>query len=92
MCLGSAQSIGRQRWQLWLCWIGREKIGKIEVGSRFLLFVAVAFDGLDFSVLQDPIASGTMGSLGEFGWGGAASTAFWIDPVEQIDVISQRRR
>ena len=24
------------------------------------------------------------GSVGEFGWGGAASTAFWVDPVEDI--------
>ena len=26
-------------------------------------------------------------SAGEFAWGGAASTAFWIDPVEQITAI-----
>ena len=27
------------------------------------------------------------GSTGEFWWGGAASTAFWIDPVEDISVV-----
>jgi CubicO group peptidase (beta-lactamase class C family) len=55
------------------------------------LFAEVAFDGqgfgLGFSVLQDPMASGTLGSRGEYAWGGAASTAFWVDPVEQITCI-----
>ena len=27
------------------------------------------------------------GSAGEYYWGGAASTAFWIDPVEDLAVI-----
>jgi len=38
-------------------------------------------------VLQDPMAAGTLGTAGEFGWGGAASTAFWVDPKEEITVI-----
>ena len=55
------------------------------------LFAEVKFDGqgfgLGFSVLQDPMAAGTLGTAGEFGWGGAASTAFWVDPKEEITVI-----
>ncbi|MBS0317329.1 MAG: beta-lactamase family protein [Proteobacteria bacterium] len=55
------------------------------------LFAEVKFDGqgfgLGFSVLQDPIAAGTLGTKGEYAWGGAASTAFWVDPVEQITAI-----
>ena len=27
------------------------------------------------------------GSLGEYWWGGMASTAFWIDPVEDLSVV-----
>ena len=27
------------------------------------------------------------GTLGEFFWGGAASTAFWIDPKEDLAVV-----
>jgi CubicO group peptidase (beta-lactamase class C family) len=27
------------------------------------------------------------GSLGEYFWGGAASTAFWIDPKEELTVV-----
>jgi CubicO group peptidase (beta-lactamase class C family) len=49
-------------------------------------FNGVGF-GLGFSVLLDPVATRTLGSAGEFGWGGAASTTFWIDPVEDLTVV-----
>jgi CubicO group peptidase (beta-lactamase class C family) len=42
--------------------------------------------GLGFSVVVDPAAGKTIGSEGEFAWGGAANTAFWIDPAEQLTV------
>ena len=55
------------------------------------LFAEVAMDGmgfgLGFSVIEDPAANGSLCSPGEFAWGGAASTAFWIDPVEQLTAI-----
>ncbi len=43
--------------------------------------------GLGFSVVLSPVSSGVIGSTGEYSWGGAASTAFWIDPVEDLIVI-----
>lgn len=43
--------------------------------------------GLGFAVNLDPVASGGPGSAGEYSWGGAASTIFWIDPVEELIVI-----
>ena len=43
--------------------------------------------GLGFSVLVDPVASKVPASAGEFAWGGAASTAFWVDPVEQVTAM-----
>ena len=43
--------------------------------------------GLGFSVLLDPVAAKTLGNRGEFAWGGAASTAFWIDPVDEVVTI-----
>jgi CubicO group peptidase (beta-lactamase class C family) len=43
--------------------------------------------GLGFSVLLDPAANGSLGSVGQFAWGGAASTAFWVDPVEDVAVV-----
>jgi CubicO group peptidase (beta-lactamase class C family) len=30
---------------------------------------------------------GVVGSPGEYAWGGAASTYFWIDPAEELIVI-----
>ena len=49
-------------------------------------FEGVGF-GLGFSVLLDPVISGTPGSIGEYGWGGAASTWFMLDPLEQLSIV-----
>jgi CubicO group peptidase (beta-lactamase class C family) len=40
--------------------------------------------GLGFAVVLDPAVTHVLGTAGEFNWGGAASTAFWVDPVEEI--------
>ena len=40
--------------------------------------------GLGFAVIEDPTAAGGIGSVGEYYWGGAAGTIFWIDPVEEL--------
>jgi CubicO group peptidase (beta-lactamase class C family) len=54
------------------------------------LFAEMPFDGhgfgLGFSVLEDPVKARTISSAGEFAWGGAASTAFWVDPDEDLTV------
>jgi CubicO group peptidase (beta-lactamase class C family) len=42
--------------------------------------------GLGFAVVIDPAATKNVCSAGEFNWGGAASTAFWVDPKEQLTV------
>ena len=44
--------------------------------------------GLGFGVITDPAARGVLGSVGEYNWGGAAGTLFWIDPVEELVVVS----
>jgi CubicO group peptidase (beta-lactamase class C family) len=33
------------------------------------------------------VADRVPASVGEFAWGGAASTAFWVDPAEQLTVV-----
>jgi len=43
--------------------------------------------GLGFSVTLDLAKAQAIGSVGEYGWGGMASTAFWIDPAEDMIVI-----
>ncbi len=43
--------------------------------------------GLGFSVMLDPARAQILGTPGEVAWGGAASTAFWIDPREEMAVV-----
>ena len=42
--------------------------------------------GLGFAVVTDPAALKVVCSPGELSWGGAASTAFWIDPAQELTV------
>ena len=52
------------------------------------LFAETSYDGVGFglgmSVTLDPVAAKVPGSVGDFGWGGAASTWFMVDPVEDL--------
>lgn len=43
--------------------------------------------GLGFSVMLDPAKAQILGTPGEYAWGGAASTAFFCDPAEELAVI-----
>jgi CubicO group peptidase (beta-lactamase class C family) len=43
--------------------------------------------GLGFSVVEDLGARGLPGSVGEFGWGGAYHSTYWVDPAEQLLVV-----
>jgi CubicO group peptidase (beta-lactamase class C family) len=40
--------------------------------------------GLGFAVSKAPGEAGMLGSAGEYNWGGAAGTRFWIDPQEEL--------
>jgi CubicO group peptidase (beta-lactamase class C family) len=55
------------------------------------VFSEVSFEGVGFglggSVMLDPARAKTLGSPGDFGWGGMASTVYWVDPVEDMVVI-----
>jgi len=55
------------------------------------LFAESAFDGigfgLGFSVVLDPAAGKVPSSAGELAWGGAASTAFYVDAAEDLGVL-----
>lgn len=50
------------------------------------MFAGLGF-GLGFSMTIDQARTQNMGSLGEYFWGGMASTAFWIDPREDLAVV-----
>ncbi|HUP20726.1 MAG TPA: serine hydrolase domain-containing protein [Gemmatimonadota bacterium] len=43
--------------------------------------------GLGFSVVEDLGARGVPGSVGEFGWGGAYHSVYWVDPAEELVVV-----
>ncbi|TNC19949.1 serine hydrolase domain-containing protein [Amycolatopsis alkalitolerans] len=55
------------------------------------LFAEMPFNGfgfgLGFSVLKDPVKAKTLSSRGEYAWGGAASTAFWVDPAAGVTAL-----
>jgi CubicO group peptidase (beta-lactamase class C family) len=54
-------------------------------------FSESGYDGIGFSigcgVNIDVAKTRLPGTLGEYFWGGAASTAFWIDPKEDLTVV-----
>jgi CubicO group peptidase (beta-lactamase class C family) len=62
----------------------------LEVFGRPLFaetsFAGVGF-GLGMSVTVDPVPGHHASSVGEFGWGGAASTAFWVSPQERMTAM-----
>jgi len=43
--------------------------------------------GLGFAVTMEPAKTLIPGSAGEYSWGGAATTSFWIDPAEELIAI-----
>ena len=55
------------------------------------VFSEVAFDGIGFglgvAVMLDPGVAKTSGTEGDFGWGGMASTVFWVDPKLEMTTI-----
>ena len=43
--------------------------------------------GLGFAVLLDPTRAQLLGTAGEYYWGGAASTAFFVSPAEDLALV-----
>jgi len=52
---------------------------------------AVGF-GLDFMVVNDPRAAGTLEGKGSMSWGGAAGTWFWVDPTDDLIFVGMIQR
>ncbi len=61
-------------------------LAKLAIGA----FSETAYEGvgfgLGFATSLDPVATGSLGA-GDYYWGGAASTIFWVDPVEDLVAI-----
>ena len=66
---------------------GGQDLGTLSTGG----FAETTLDGigfgLGFAVVDDPIPSRVPSSVGEYYWGGVASTAFWVDPAEEITAM-----
>ena len=62
-----------------------DHLGDIRVASP-ILARGYGF-GLGFAVRKETGLSWVTGSAGEYRWGGAAGTAFWVDPKEQMIVV-----
>jgi CubicO group peptidase (beta-lactamase class C family) len=43
--------------------------------------------GLGFETVDDLCRSGRYGSVGEFSWGGAYFSRYWVDPKEQLVAV-----
>lgn len=43
--------------------------------------------GLGFKVILDVPSTAAPGSVGEYNWGGAAGTIFWVDPKEELIAV-----
>ena len=66
---------------------GGATLSDVAVGG----FGEAGFDGvgfgLGFAVGLGPVPTAMAGSAGDFYWGGAASTAFWVDPKEDLFAV-----
>ncbi len=58
----------------------------IAPGPLYLPGAGFGF-GLGFAVRKDAGVSPLAGSVGEFNWGGAGGTYFWVDPKEDMFVV-----
>jgi CubicO group peptidase (beta-lactamase class C family) len=58
-----------------------------EKHEAFSVHTGVGF-GVDVGVTLDTAKAGTLSGRGSFGWGGAAGTNFWVDPTNDVVVVS----
>jgi CubicO group peptidase (beta-lactamase class C family) len=66
---------------------GGKDLSQLSVSTFTQIAIEGNGFGLGFSVHLGSDKSQVIGSVGEYAWGGAASTAFWIDPREDLIVI-----
>jgi CubicO group peptidase (beta-lactamase class C family) len=67
---------------------GNQDLAALYSGGGFseTIFDGIGF-GLGFAVVMDPTAGKVPTSEGSYYWGGMASTAFWVDPHEELTAL-----
>ena len=74
-----------------LMWANHLPGGKYLPDVSISMFAEAIYNGvgfgLGFAVVDDPVKTLIPGSAGEVSWGGLASTAFWVDPAEDLYAI-----
>ncbi len=66
-----------------------EQAGWVTFGEEVRTGVAY---GLGFSVTAETSEANPHARVGEYGWGGAASTHFWISPQDDLIVVTMEQR
>jgi CubicO group peptidase (beta-lactamase class C family) len=79
--LDGAQILGRKTLEFMHANVIPPELLPLEIGG--MLIPGYGF-GLGSRVALDVAQTGAPGSVGEFGWSGAAKTYYWVDPVEQV--------
>ncbi len=52
--------------------------------KRVFYVSVITFLLVSLVLIPYPASAGTLGSLGDFGWGGLADTYCWVDPKERL--------
>jgi CubicO group peptidase (beta-lactamase class C family) len=66
---------------------GGQDLASLSTGGfAETIFDGVGF-GLGFAVVENPIPARLPHNVGQYYWGGLASTAFWVDPAEELTVL-----
>lgn len=69
--------------------LGRKSVESMLTNhiGQLMTFMPGSGFGLGFALVQDAGPRGEPGTPGEFGWGGAYHTSYWVDPVEALTVV-----
>jgi CubicO group peptidase (beta-lactamase class C family) len=82
--LDGERLIGRKTWELMTANHLPPALLPMQLGSQVM--VGYGF-GLGVSILLDPAQAAQLGSPGQYGWSGIATTLFWNDPIEDLTGI-----
>ena len=79
--VGKTRVLGRKSIEL----LSKNHLGK-EITSKKQYPEGKGF-GITVGITVDPALAGEYGSVGNYYWGGAASTTFWVDPKEELTAL-----